>query len=98
MDQDKKNGTGLGVFIVSSQGIPTKFKFRIKGNFSNNKAEYEALTYSLEIFLALGAKGVLGRGDSELVGKKLTKEYKCISENLMKYFIRLSVELARQVS
>ncbi|XP_057452690.1 uncharacterized protein LOC130744532 [Lotus japonicus] len=37
---------------------------------------------SLEILLALGAKNVIIKGDSELVIKQLTKEYKCVSEDL----------------
>lgn len=42
----------------------------------------------LKIHLDLGAKGVEIRGDSELVVKQLTKEYKCIKENLFMYFVK----------
>jgi ribonuclease HI len=35
----------------------------------------------------LGARHVKIRGDSELVVKQLTKEYMCIQEHLMKYFV-----------
>jgi len=41
----------------------------------------------LEILLGLGAKNVVIKGDSELVVKQLTKEYKCISDNLFSYFV-----------
>ncbi|XP_057418138.1 uncharacterized protein LOC130712317 [Lotus japonicus] len=89
-----KEGSGIGMFIVSPQGIPTKFMFRIRESCSNNEAEYEALVSGLEILLALGAKNVEVKGDSELVVKQLTKEYKCVSENLAKYYVKAMSFLA----
>jgi len=38
------------------------------------------------MLLELGAKDVEIRGDSELVIKQLTKEYKCVKGNLVIYF------------
>ena len=82
-----KNGTGVGVFILSPLNIPTKFKYKIKDFCSNNEAEYEVLIVGLKFLLGLGAKNVVIQGDSELVVKQLTKEYKCVSENLLSYFV-----------
>jgi ribonuclease HI len=82
-----RHGTGIGVFILSPCKIPTRFKCKINGSCSNNEAEYEALITGLEILLDLGARHIKIRGDSELVIKQLTKEYKCIQEHLMKYFV-----------
>lgn len=41
----------------------------------------------LKILLYLGARRVKVRGDSELVVKQVTKEYRCIKENLIMYFV-----------
>lgn len=50
-------------------------------------AEYEALIAELEILLKLEASRVEILGGSELVIKQITKEYKCVKENIIIYFI-----------
>lgn len=82
-----KYGIGVRVFIISSEDIPTKFKFRIEGICSNNEALYEALIIGLQILLDLGARDVDIKGDSKLVVRQLKKKYKCIIDNLMVYFV-----------
>ncbi|XP_050889625.1 uncharacterized protein LOC127094908 [Lathyrus oleraceus] len=90
-----KDGTCIGVVIISPNKIPTRFKYKVEGICSNNEAEYEVLIAGLEILLELGATRVEIMGDSELVIKKITKKYRCIKENLIMYFIIASHLLKR---
>ena len=41
--------------------------FKLKGNYSNNQVEYEALIIGLEILLEMGIKSGEVYGDSQLV-------------------------------
>ncbi|XP_058784383.1 uncharacterized protein LOC131659176 [Vicia villosa] len=82
-----KDGTGIGGVIISPDGIPAEFKYSIDGMCTNNEAEYEALITGLELLLELGARNVEIMGDSELVVKHVSKEYKCVKENLIMYFV-----------
>ncbi|XP_050875309.1 uncharacterized protein LOC127078941 [Lathyrus oleraceus] len=82
-----KDGTRVGVLILSLQDDPTKFKYKISEKCSNNEAEYEALIIGLRLLKGLEANQIEVRGDSELVFKQVTREYKCIKESLLKYFV-----------
>lgn len=42
-----KNGTGIGILIISPNKIPIKFKYKIKGLCSHNEAKYEVLIVGL---------------------------------------------------
>src|SRR3954468_4752178 len=81
-----KNGSGIGVLIISPKGLPTKFHYKMKEVCSNNEVEYEALITGLKALIDLGATRVEIRGDSELVIRQIKKEYKCIKENLIMYY------------
>jgi len=90
-----KNGTGIGIVVVSPKNDKAKHKFLINQFCLNNEAEYEALITGLEIALELGTRFIEIRGDSELVLKQLTKEYKCVNENLVMYLALANALLRR---
>lgn len=48
-----------------------KFKFRIKGHYSNNEAEYEALVEGLRSLLDLGVKEVKNKGRLRTSGEEI---------------------------
>ncbi|XP_050885309.1 uncharacterized protein LOC127089215 [Lathyrus oleraceus] len=82
-----KHGAGIRGVIISPNGIPVEFKYKIEGICTNNEAKYESLITGLELLLELGARNVEIMGDSELVIKKASKEYRCVKENLIMYFV-----------
>uniref|UniRef100_A0A151UIQ1 RNase H type-1 domain-containing protein n=1 Tax=Cajanus cajan TaxID=3821 RepID=A0A151UIQ1_CAJCA len=62
-------GTGVGLLIISPEGIPTKLSLKMNKGYSNNETEYQALITGLEILNELSARNVVIRGDSQLVIK-----------------------------
>ena len=72
--------------IIAPRGVKTTLFFNLAFECTNNQAEYEDLVIGLEILLDLGAKDVRVIGDSQLVLRKLTREYKCTSLLLAPYF------------
>ena len=64
---------------------PNKFLSELDKDCSNNEAEYEALISGLEILIEKEIMNFEIIKDSQLVIKQVTKEYKCVSGNLIKY-------------
>ncbi|GKV11259.1 hypothetical protein SLEP1_g22525 [Rubroshorea leprosula] len=77
---------GAGIIIVSSDGIKTQWCFQLDFECTNNQAEYEALVIGLELLVELNVPSVEIVGDSQLVLKQLSGEYKCTSMVLSPYF------------
>nr|XP_025628487.1 uncharacterized protein LOC112721656 [Arachis hypogaea] len=82
-----KDGAGVGILIISLEDIPSEFLFELKYPCSNNVVEYEALILGLEILIEKGVLEVQILGDSQLVLKQLSKEFKCNNEMLQKYLV-----------
>ena len=68
--------------------------FELEQPCSNNEAKFEALIAKLEILLQHGARNIKVLCDSQLVIKQITKEYKCVNENLGKYLSMVARLLA----
>jgi len=79
--------------VVSPKNDKAKHRFRISQFCSNNEAEYKSLIAGLEIALEMGARFIEINGDSELVLKQLTKEYKCVKESLVMYYAMVNALL-----
>ena len=81
-----EKSTGAGIVIISPKGIKTTLFFNLAFKSTNNQAKYEALVIGLEILMELGAQEVHMIGDSQLLLRQLTREYKCNSLLLAPYY------------
>ncbi|CAL2277698.1 unnamed protein product [Prunus armeniaca] len=79
------NMGGAGVIIETPKGFRTRYSFQLDFDCTNNQAEYEALIIGLEILKELGVKSVAVMGDSMLVLKQLSGDYKVTSQALLGY-------------
>ena len=60
-------GTGVGIVIITLEGILLEHSFRLGFRASNNEAEYEALLVGLKTVLGIGARDVEAYSDLRLV-------------------------------
>ncbi|KAK2995571.1 hypothetical protein RJ640_000047 [Escallonia rubra] len=88
-------GAGAGIVLISPDGNIHQFAFQIEKDCSNNQAEYEALIIGLEILLDMHITTVQISGDSQLVIKKLNKEFKCNAPGLEMCFSIATYLLAK---
>ena len=67
-------GDGVGIVIITPEGIRLERSFRLGFKVSNNEAEYEALIAELKTAFDLGARDVEVQGSFE-VRDSWMKEY-----------------------
>jgi ribonuclease HI/probable phosphoglycerate mutase len=67
---------GIGVVVRAADGTPLVTLGRYVGKATNNVAEYRALITAMREAERLGAKRVAIRGDSELVVRQMTGQYR----------------------
>ncbi|HYE20215.1 MAG TPA: ribonuclease HI family protein [Tepidisphaeraceae bacterium] len=67
---------GIGVVVRAADGTPLVTLGRYIGRATNNVAEYTALVTSMEEAKKLGATKIRINGDSELVIRQMTGQYK----------------------
>jgi hypothetical protein len=77
-----EDGCGIGILLVSPQGVTYSFSVRLPAPCTNNLAEYEAVRRGMELLLQAGAEAVEVFGNSKLVISQLMEEYRCKSESL----------------
>lgn len=79
---------GVGVVVHAPDGTLAAQGGAYLGAVTNNVAEYEALLWGLRAALALGARDVLVKADSELVIKQMRGEYRVKNEGLKPLFLQ----------
>src|SRR3954451_6431122 len=67
---------GVGVVLRAADGTPLVTLGKFIGRCTNNVAEYRALITALEEAKKLGAKKITIRGDSELIIRQMTGQYR----------------------
>ncbi|XP_058208305.1 uncharacterized protein LOC131321327 [Rhododendron vialii] len=72
-------GVGAGIVFTSPKGELLQFSFQLDESriLTNNQAEYEALIIGLEIAKELNIRYLNVTGDSQLMIRQITGEYKC---------------------
>ncbi|WP_299266323.1 ribonuclease HI [Halorientalis sp.] len=83
----------VGWVVVTNEGIVTEGGERV-GRATNNQAEYEALTKSLEVARDLGFDTLEVRGDSELIVKQVRGEYDANDPQLREHRVTVRELLA----
>ncbi|GKV02584.1 hypothetical protein SLEP1_g15006 [Rubroshorea leprosula] len=95
MIKRRETMSGVGVVVISLSRLKTQMSFQLDFDCTNNQAEYEALIIGLEMLVELKVSMVEVIGDSQLVLKQLSGEYKCTSLALALYFA-LAVQLLEE--
>jgi ribonuclease HI len=88
--------SGAGVVILSPEGTVLEELSEHIGTATNNIAEYEAVRLGLARAIALGARRVTVRMDSELVARQLQGRYKVKNPGLLDAYLRVE-PLMRQL-
>jgi ribonuclease HI len=85
----------IGAAVLDPTGRELHTVSRRIGRATNNEAEYQAAIAGLEAALALGARDVELRLDSQLIARQLEHRYRVRNERLKPLFNRL-VDLRRR--
>ncbi|PNY14157.1 retrotransposon protein putative unclassified [Trifolium pratense] len=99
--QEDENGEEKAIYYLSRvlNDLSNRLRFYVAIEpwtlYFDGSRHQHGTGIGLEILLSLGAKEVKIRGDSELVLKQLTREYKCIKEHLIRYFVIANALLKR---
>ncbi|XP_021764856.1 uncharacterized protein LOC110729427 [Chenopodium quinoa] len=89
------NGLGAGVVITSPEGKSFEYALKFSFKASNNKAEYEAAIASLELCIALEAKHVCLKTDSQLVANQIRGEYEAKEPSMVSYLAKIKTVIAK---
>ena len=78
-------GAGIGVILISPEGETIPMAKRLEFEVTNNQAEYEACIFGLEALRSAGAEEITVYGDSMLVVKQVSNEWKVRDDKLKPY-------------
>jgi ribonuclease HI len=88
-------GSGVGIVLVSPEGLVLKQVVWLKFLASNNEAEYEALMIGLRSARRLSASHLQVFCDSQLVANQISGEYQARDERMSAYLLVAQSLLAK---
>ena len=86
-------GAGMVIYDDEGQEIWCGWKYHGE-NSTNNAAEYLGLLCGLKCAQSFGIRRLIAEGDSQLVVRQLTGEYRC-REATLRYFYNATIEIAK---
>lgn len=81
-----KTDSGAGTVLTSPQGHKLCYAIRLHFDATNNITECEALVNGLRIMAEVGARRILGRGDSKVVVDKVIKAMERRDSKMCAYY------------
>ncbi|XP_074326902.1 uncharacterized protein LOC141664845 [Apium graveolens] len=88
---------GARIIIISLEGFKIQQALKFEFQATNNVAEYEALIAGLKLATSLEIEIIDIFGDSQLVAKQISGEFKTHNENMAKY-LSITQELFKKFS
>ena len=79
-------GAGIDVILISPEGKTIPMAKRLEFEVTNNQVEYEACIFGLEALQSAGAGEITVYGDSMLVMKQISNEWKVKEDRLRPYW------------
>ncbi|XP_074374330.1 uncharacterized protein LOC141714711 [Apium graveolens] len=89
------NSGGAGVILISPEGFKIQQALKFGFSATNNVAEYEALIAGLKLASDLEAEVIDIFGDSQLVSKQISGEFKTYNERMARYLTRTQELLSK---
>ena len=78
-------GVGVGIVVITPEGIKLEHSFRLGFKASNNEAKHEALLVGLRVVSDLGAKEVEVYSNSRLMVNQVQGSFEAKDPQMMEY-------------
>ncbi|XP_075633952.1 uncharacterized protein LOC142606499 [Castanea sativa] len=84
-----QKGSGIGLVLISPEGIIFEKSLRLAFSTTNNEAEYEVVLVGMSMVYSMGGKGVHMFSDSQLVVGQVTRTIEARDSRMKEYLTRV---------
>ena len=84
-----QRGSGVGLVLISPEGITIEKSLRLGFSTTNNEAEYEALLEGMSMIQKLSGKSINMFSDSRLVVGQVNGELEAKDERMQEYLVQV---------